>query len=136
MGCTSTCVGFPMNFYIVLLYMRLEFGVRTIGIVDFKCTIELVFFAYMSGATLMVEWTHSFSAACNDPISCKCAYNSATRHFLASLYLLYVVFVCGPLELPSMLGTLLSSIVEISPASSITILLLSFYSPSPSQHGS
>jgi hypothetical protein len=35
-----------------------------------------------------------------------------------------------------MLGTLLSSIVEISPASSITILLLSFYSPSPSQHGS
>ncbi len=67
MGCTSTCVGFPMNFYIVLLYMRLEFGVRTIGIIDFKCTIKMVFSAYMSGATLMGEWTHSCSAACNDP---------------------------------------------------------------------
>jgi hypothetical protein len=84
MGCTSTCVGFPMNFYIVLLYMRLEFGVRTIGIVDFKCTIELVFCAYMSGVTLMGEWTHNSLAACNDHISCKRAYNSATRRFLAS----------------------------------------------------
>jgi len=84
MGCTSTCVGFPMNFYIVLLYMRLEFGVRTIGIIDFKCTIKMVFSAYMSGATLMGEWTHSCSAACNDPISCKRAYSSATGHFLAS----------------------------------------------------
>jgi hypothetical protein len=84
MGCTSTCVEFPMNFCIVLLCMRLEFDVRGIGDVDFKCTIEFVFSAYVSGATLMDEWTHSCSAACNDPISCKRAYNSATRHFLAS----------------------------------------------------